>query len=452
MNAIIVGCGMVGSELARTLVNDGHSVSVIDNHQKPLEQIGSELDVMTYYGDGSDIELLREAGIGDTDIFIAVSPSDESNLLACLMAKEEANCETIARVRNPMYSKETDFIIARLGLSKAFNPEHLAATEIYNLLQYPALSRLDFFEGGSVVIAVIHVNDDFKYIGVPLGQMMSGSEGLEAIVCAAVRGNDYIIPKGDFVIQAGDDITVVTRRDDLRPFIKAMGIKNTPAENILIVGCGNTTYYLVQDLIRKKKNVRIIEEDEKKCDIFSERFPEAEIIRGDGTDRRFLMRHGLAESDAFVPLTSIDEENLVIATFAKRYYDTKVITRLTRTDMNDLIKTLNVDSVVFPKLLCADIIAQYVRAKEAGAGGHVATLFRYLDEAFEIVELNVGNDRDIVGKPLKNLKLKKDIILAGIISDNVYEVPRGGSVINPGDSIIVVTTEKGLTDVRDILR
>ncbi len=451
MNAVVVGCGKVGSELARTLVNDGHNVSVIDNQQKSLNEVTGDMDVMAYLGNGSDLKVLEEAGLREADVFIAVSTSDELNLLACLMAKEEAHCETIARVRDPLYSREVEFFKARLGLSKIINPEHLAATEIYNLLQFPALSRIDYFNGGEVAIATLSVKKEYRFTGKSLQSIMQEDVGLKALVCAVVRNGESIIPRGDFVIEAGDVITIVAAKNDMRKFLRVENVKNAPAENILIVGAGTISYYLVQELLERGKRVRVIELNEKKCDRFSEVFPQAEIIRGDGTDRRFLMKQGLKSADAFIPLTGIDEENLVIATYAKNYSNAKVITKVSRTDMSDLIKTLNVDSVVFPKLLCADIIAQYVRAREAGAGGDVATLFRYLDDALEILEFKAAHGSYVTGIPVRELKLKKNLILAGITHEGRYKVPSGDSVIAEGDSVIVVTTYKGITSLGNIL-
>ena len=451
MNAVIVGCGKVGSELARTLVNDGHNVSLVDNNQKPIDEISEELDVMALLGNGADINILYEAGLKTADIFIAVSASDELNLLTCLMAKQETKCETIARVRNPLYSKETNFIKDRLGLSKIINPEHLAANEIYNLLQFPALSRIDLFEGSDVVIATMHVLPEYKFVGKSLMQVRRELPGSNTLVCAVMRKGETTIPSGQFVIEAGDDITIVATRDEMRRFLRSHGVPNTPAENIMIAGGGTISYYLVEKLIRRGKTVRLVEKDYKRCLELSETFPEAEIIHGDGTDRRFLMKHGLNTADAFVPLTGIDEENIVIATYAKNSTKAKIITKVTRTDMNDVIQTLSIDSVVFPKLICADIIAQYVRAKNAGAGGNVATLFRYLDNSIEIVELVASADTAIIDKPIMELKIKKNLIIAGIIHGKEFTVPSGKDMIREGDSVIIVTTNKGIASLHDIV-
>ncbi len=451
MNAVIVGCGKVGEELARTLVNDGHNVSVIDNQQKSLDEITDDLDVMAILGNGADIETLNEAGLKDADIFISVTTSDELNLLSCLMAKEEAKCETIARVRNPLYSREVEYFKEKLGISKIINPEYLAAVEIFHLLQFPALSRIDFFEDGNVIISSMRVGKEFRYIGQSLEQITRENKDIKTLVCAASRNGENIIPKGNFVIREGDDITVVATKADIKRFLKNAGVKNVPAESVLIVGASTLSFYLVKLLTENGKRVRVIDNDMKKCDFFSEHFSDAEIIYGDGTDRRFLAKQGLIRADAFIPLTGIDEENLVTATYAKGYSGSKVITKISRTDMSDLIRTLNIDSVVFPKLLCADIIAQYVRTKEADTGSNLAKLYRYLNDAFEIAEFKAGEDPDITGIPVKNLRLKKNLIIAGIISKGVYTIPSGDSVIKENDYVIIVTAEKGFTSLRDIL-
>lgn len=451
MNAVIVGCGKVGSELARTLVNDGHNVSIIDSSQKSLDNIQEDLDVMTVLGNGTNLELLKEAGVDMADILIAVSTSDEVNLLSCLIAKQFSKCETIARVRNPLYSRQTDFFKARLGLSRIINPEYVAATEIFNILQFPAVSRIDVFEGTNVAITTMHVTREYRLIGKTLQQVRMEDPSIKALICAVVRGDEVIIPSGDFVIREGDDITMVATRSDIRAFIKAEGVPNNPAEKIMIVGGGTIAFYLIEKLIQRGRHVRLIEQDEKKCIEFSERFEECEVIKGDGTDRRFIMKHGLAATDAFVPLTGIDEENIVIANYARNASHAKIVTKVTRTDMSDLIQVLSLDSVVFPKVMCADIIAQYVRAKSAGAGSNVATLFRYLDNRIEIGEYKAGEDYRYLNVPFAKLNLKKNLIIAGIIRGGEFIIPSGNNTIKANDSVIIVTTDRSIQSLDDMV-
>ena len=453
MNAVIVGCGKVGTELAKTLVNDGHNVSVIDRNEKALALITEAVDILPVLGNGADINTLRDAGIDGADIFIAVSPSDELNLLACLIAGSESeNIKTIARVRNPLYSKETGFLKNRLGLSKIINPEFMAASEIFKLLQYPALSRIDTFAEGKAVIFTMRVDGMYSIEGKSLQEIGSDND-YNMLVCAVQRNGEVIIPSGNFILNDGDDISVVATIQEMKRFLRTLGLKSEPARSCLVTGGGVIAYYLTDMLLKAKRQVRVIEIDQSTCQMLSESFPDAEIIHGDGTDKSFLLKQGLKYVDAFVPLTGIDEENIISATYAKNVSDAKVITKINRTDLNDVMNELHVDSAVYPKLICADTIAQYVRAQSKGIGGQVETLYRYLDNRVEILELIASEDPDLTDIPLTELgkRLKDNLILACIIRDGSFIIPSGKNTIRSGDSVVVVTTHKGISSLHEIL-
>ena len=453
MNAVIVGCGKVGTELAQTLVNDGHDVTVIDNDEKALEQVAEAMDILPICGNGADINTLREADLQNKDIFIAVSPLDELNLLSCVIAGSVGTARTIARVRNPLYSKETEFLKNKLGLSKIINPEHAAALEIFKLLQYPALTRIDSFAEGKVVIFTVHVNSDYCLRDKSL-QEIREITGCNILVCAVEREGDVIIPSGNFVIKEEDEISIVSTLEEMKRFFKSLKVKNKPVDTCLITGGGTIAHYLTDMLLKKGKHVRIVEIDERKCVQLSEIFPEAEVIHGDGTDKAFLLKQGLDKVDAFVPLTGIDEENIISATFAKNVSDAKVITKINRTDLNDVMDELHIDSAVFPKFICADIIAQYVRAQDNGVGGNVETLYRYLDNRIEILEFRAKEDRDLIDIPLSKLgsRLKDNMIIACIIRDGKFIIPSGVNMIKENDSVIIVTTHHGISALHDILK
>ncbi len=451
MNAVIVGCGKVGTELAKTLVNDGHDVTVIDNNEKALRQVAEEIDILPIFGNGADINTLKEADIRSKDIFIAVSPSDELNLLSCLIAEGAGDIKTIARVRNPLYSKETEFLKKKLGLSKIINPEQAAALEIFKLLQHPALTRIDSFAGGRVVIFNVRINGH-RAAGKNL-QQLKAATGCDVLVCAVQREDEVFIPSGDFVLQDEDEISIVCAMEEMKAFFKALDIKDRAAQSCLITGGGTIAHYLTDMLCKKDRQVRIVEIDERKCNQLSEVFPKAEVIHGDGTDKAFLIKQGLNRVEAFVPLTGIDEENIISATFAKNVSNAKVITKINRTDLNDVIDELQIDSVVFPKFICADIIAQYVRAQQNGMGGNVETLYRYLDNRIEILEFKAKDDHDIIDMPLSKLgaKLKKDMIIACIIRGEQCIIPSGKDMIQENDSVIIVTMHRGIAALHDIL-
>ena len=336
-------------------------------------------------------------------------------------------------------------------MSRIINPEFLAATEIFNILQFPALSRMDVFEGTNVVISTMHVTAGYRMVGKSLQQIRKDDPNVKALVCAAVRGDEVFIPSGDFVVQEGDDITMVATRSDIRAFIKSQGVTNMPAEKVMIVGGGTIAHYLIEMLLKRGRSVRLIEQDEQKCVSFSEQFENCEVIKGDGTDKRFITKHGLLMADAIVPLTGIDEENIEIANYARNISKAKIVTKVTRTDMSDLIQVLALDSVVFPKVICADIIAQYVRARSAGAGKTVATLFRYLDNRIEIGEYKATEDYRYLNIPFAKLNLKKNLIIAGIIRGGEFVVPAGSNMIRVNDYVIIVTTDRSIQSLDDIV-
>lgn len=450
MNIIIMGCGKVGSELASTLINDGNAVAIIDKSQKALDAVSEELDFLSVCGDGADIRTLREAGIEEADLFIAVSPSDELNLLSCLIAKQVSEVETIARVRNPVYYHEAGVFIDRLGVSKIINPELQAAKDIYTLLQYPALSRVDSFAEGKVLIFTLHCRGEYGFAERSLMEVGRSTRS-KILACAVYRKGSVFIPDGSFVIEPDDEVTFVTQLSDMKVFLAEHGINNIPAEDVLITGGGTICWYLTELLLAKGRHVRIIEHSEERCSILSEQFPKAEIIHGDGTDRRFLMKQGLMKADAFVALTGIDEENIVTANYAKDHAHNKVITKVNRTDLRDVIESLDIDSAVFPKVICSDVIAQYVRARKSGAGKNLEAFFRYMGNRVEITELKAAADAPGLNIPLKDLHLKKELILACIIRDGSFTIPSGISEIHTGDSVVIVTKLKGIASLADIL-
>ena len=328
----------------------------------------------------------------------------------------------------------------------------MAASEIYKLLQYPALSRLDTFADGRVVIFTMHVDGMYSIEGKSLQEIGSDTD-YNMLVCAVERNGEVVIPSGNFILNDGDEISVVAAIPEMKRFLKTLGLKSDPARSCLITGGGVIAYYLTDMLLKSKRQVTLIELDEKTCGFFSEDFPEAEIIHGDGTDKSFLLKQGLKYVDAFVPLTGIDEENIISATYAKNVSDAKVITKINRTDLNDVMDELHVDSAVYPKLICADSIAQYVRAQSKGIGGQVETLYRYLDNRIEVLELIASEDKDLTDIPLTELgsRLKDNLILACIIRDGTFIIPSGKDTIRSGDSVIVVTTHKGISSLHEIL-
>lgn len=450
MNIVIMGCGKVGCELAATLVNDGNNVAIIDRQQSALDVISEELDVLTVCGDGADIQVMKDAGIDDAALFIAVSPHDEVNLMACLVAKQVTEVETIARVRKPVYYRQAEFLQKKLGISEIINPEKQAAEDISALLSYPAFARVDTFADGNVIVFTIHSRGKYGFAGHSLMEIRKDSKS-RILACAVYRKGSVFIPDGSFTFQKDDEITFITTPSELPLFLAEHNIKCEQAEDILITGGGNISFYLAELLLKKGNHVRMIEQNQERCEFLSEVFPEADIIAGDGTDRRFLIKQGLMNADAFVALTGIDEENIVTANYAKNYARNKVVVKVNRTDLRDVIESLDIDSAVFPKVICADVIAQYVRAKQSGAGKNLEVFLRYMGNRVEITEFKAREGDPGLGVPLRELNTKKDLIVACVLHDGTFSIPSGNSVILPGDSVVIVTKLKGIASLKDIL-
>ena len=449
MNIVIMGCGKVGSELASTLIQDGNSVALVDRSQEALDRVSEELDVLAVCGDAADIDVLKEAGIELADVFIAVSQSDEVNLLSCLVAKKVSKAETIARVRNPVYYRNSNFFLEKLGVSKILNPEQLSAGKIYKLLQYPALSRVDKVANGNVLIFTLHCRGEYGFAGHSLAEVRKDTKA-RVLACAVYRNGEAVVPGGSFVIEKDDEVTFVVPAGDMIVFLKEHNIVNEPAEDILITGGGTTAYYLTERLLRAGRHVRIIESDQKKAEFLAESFPEADVILGDGTDGGFLVKQGLSNADAFIALTGIDEENIITANFAKTKAGIKVITKVNRNDLRDVIEALDIDSAVFPKILTADVIAQYVRARASGVGSNLEAFYRYMGNKVEIVEFRAQNGDPGMEIPLKDLVLRPALIVACIIRGREVIIPSGNDCVKPDDSVIVVSSHKGITGMGDL--
>ena len=450
MKIIIIGCGQVGSTLAAQLSGENHDVTIIDNKEQKISKLTEEYDIMGYCGNGVSISTLSEAGIEDTDIFIAVTESDEINLLCCLMAKKVSHCHTIARVRNPIYNGETDFIKAQMGISMTINPEQATAVEIAQLLKYPFAEKIDSFAKGRVNLVKIKITQKSPLCDIALKDI-GAKIGCDILVCAIERGEDVIIPGGLSLIRAGDTISFIVPNDKLRDSVTKLGYKAKPVKTAMIVGGDTIAIYLTRMLSDAGIDVKIVEENRERCEMLDELLPEATIIQGDGTDKHMLLEEGIEKVGAFVANTKIDEENIFLSMFAKDVSDAKLISKVHRLAFDNIIKGLDIGSVIYPKFLTADYIMQYVRAKQNSAGNNISTLYRLLDDKVEALEFTVHEDSPVIGKPLMNLNLKKGLLICCICRGDKIVIPGGQDTIEKGDSVIIVTMESGLHDIRDIL-
>ncbi len=450
MKIILVGGGKVGTALARQLSEEGHNITVIDTNKPRVEHISEAYDVMGIVGNGASIATLYEAGIEEADVFIAITGSDELNLLCCMFAKKAGHCHTIARVRNPSYSHELEFIKKQTGISAIVNPEMAAAMEISHLLRFPGASKIDTFADGRVRLIKCALTEAQGMDGMAIRDILSRL-GSDVLVCAVERGADVLIPNGDFVLRNGDQVTFLATQERARDFFQKINLPVRPVKNALIVGGGAIAFYLSQELLENKVRVRIVERDPARCIQLAEELPEAQILNEDGSNRDFLLSEGLGSAEAFVALTNIDEENVLLTLFAKKHSKGKLVTKINRLEFDDIISGLELGSIVYPKYMTCDYIVQYVRALQNEAGSNVKTLYRILDDRVEALEFTVHEESKATGVPLSRLRLKQNLLLCCIMRGEQILIPRGGDEIQVGDNVIVVTLEHGLHDLRDIV-
>ncbi len=451
MEIVIVGCGKVGVALARKLIDEGHNITVVDTDSERISHITEELDVMGIVGNGASIAVLSEAGIETSDIFIAVTGSDELNLLCCLFAKKATACNTVARVRNPIYSKEIEFAKEQLEISAIINPELATAREISRLLRFPAAIQIDAFADGMANLIKFRLTEETGLNGISLKQFPD-LFGNGVLICAIERGDSVTIPSGDFTLQTDDVITFLATSQQATAFFEKLHLSHRPVKNALLVGGGTISYYLAKDLLSHHIRVRIVEQKHDRCETLAELLPEADILCGDGTDRNLLLEEGLESVEAFVPLTNLDEENVLLALFAKKLSHAKLVTKINRLEFDDILEGLDIGSVIYPKYLTCDFILQHIRSIQNEFGNKIKTLYHILDDRVEALEFTVETPSIVTEKTLSELELKPNLLICCITRENRIIIPKGSDRIQVGDSVVVVTLNRGLQDIQDIVK
>lgn len=449
MNIIIVGSGKVGSTLARHLNDEGHEITVIDSDEEKIRDISSEMDIYCVLGNGTSYRTQKEAGVEKADLLISVANQDEVNLLSCLIAKKAGNCQTIARVRNPEYYEEIGYLREELGLSMSINPEWEAACEMARLVQYPsALSAETFRSRVSLLHIVIPENSILDGMSVADFAVKISKK---VLVCIVKRGKEIVIPRGDFILASGDEISVSLPIREATPFFKKIGVPANPIKSIMIAGGGMISFYLAKQLQDTGVEVKIIEEDKQRCEELSEALPKALIIQGEAIDKELLLEEGIQGIDALAAMTNLDEENVMLSLYAKRVSNAKTMTKIDKIEFPEVVNDLGIDSLIVPKMITAASIIRYVRAMQNSLGSNVQTLYRLMDGKVEALEFIISNTAKVIGKPLSELKIRRNVLLCSIYRQGKMIVPSGSDVLCSGDSVIIVTTELGLGDIDDIL-
>ena len=450
MNIIVVGAGKVGYTLAEQLCRENHNVTVIDSSEQALRRVRDALDVMCIGGNGATVDLLNQAGAPSADLLIAATDLDEVNMLCCLTARNLGTGYTIARIRNPEYYPNMGSIKRNLGIGMVINPENATAMEIARLLRFPSAANIESFCRGRVELMSFRVQADDFLVGKPVYTLSDRLQKLSMLFCAVERGGEVIIPNGSFTTQAGDTIYIIGQPTGLDEFFHLLGRYSHKVKHVFVVGGGRISVYLAQLLNRMGIGVKLVERDRERCRAISQRLPGALIICGDGTDQELLEAENLTASDAFVALTDRDEDNLIISLYAMQQGLGKVIAKSNRQNYAGIARAVGLDSVISLKQTTAAHILHLVRGMQNSQGSVMHALYRIAGGQAEAMEFSVGSTTRNLGVPLKQLKLKKGILIAVILRDDQVIIPEGSSFIQERDSVIVVSKDHTILDLNDI--
>ena len=451
MNIVIAGMGKIGATLVSRLASEGHDLVIIDTDSVELGEVANVYDVMGVCGSASDCNTLTEAGVGNAELFVASTGSDELNMLSCFLAKRLGAKNTIARIRNPEYNDNSlGFLRHELDLAMAINPERLAAHALFNILKLPSAMKLETFSRRNFEMIELKLKADSPLDGVTLSAMRLKYKA-KFLVCAVLRGERVFIPDGNFELKSGDRIGLTAAPTELERLLHDIGEYRPGAKNVMILGGSRTAYYLAKKLVAAGSSVKLIERDEALCIELCNLLPNATIINGDGAKQELLLEEGLRSADAFVSLTGMDEQNILLSYFAADQGVPKVITKINRSELAPLAQRLNLDSVISPRRAVADVIVSYARALSNSVGSRVDTLYKLMDGKAEALEFTAASDLSFLSKPLRELKLKPNTLIAGIIRDRHPIIPTGNDSVLAGDKVIVFTAEQNFDDLSDII-
>lgn len=450
MKIIVVGCGKIGRTVIGSLVNEGHEVLAIDNSSETVEEVTNLYDVMSICGSGTDCDILMEAGVKNTDIFLAVTDSDELNMLSCYIARNLGAQNTIARIRDRAYTQDNlSFLQHQLGLSMSINPDRYAAHDIYNVLKMPTAAHIETFSTRNFEIIELVLKEDSPLSGV---RMMDLRKHYPAnfLVCAVERKGEVFIPDGNFILNGGDRIAITAAPTEILKLMRSLKLAKKQAKNVMILGASRTAYYLAKMLLASGSKVTIIDKNPEVCREIAEVLPGATIILGDGAQQDLLHEEGLNTVDAFVSLTGMDEENILISYYASTQEVPKVITKVNRDEFISLANRMNLDTIISPRKAISDVMVRYARALQNTVGSNVENLYKIMDGNVEALKFNVSEDFKYVKLPLKDVHFKKNILISGILRNRKAIIPSGNDYFLPGDKVIVISSGHRLCDLEDI--
>ena len=450
MRIVLLGAGKVGKTIVKHATLEGHEIIVVDDNTDVVEEIVDEFDCMGLVGNGLLNEIQIKAGVNKADVVIAATRSDETNMLACFFAKKLGAKSTIARIRNFEFSKQINMLKGSLGINMTINPELESAREIARIMNFPNAIKIESFGQGNVDLVEFFVPENSPLVGQTLYELNKRNQ-LNVLVCAVQRGENVFIPKGQFKIQAKDRIHITCERSESRRFTEKLGTLQSRIRSVLIIGGSGIAVYLAEELLFNNFDVKIIEADHKRCLELAEQLPKAKIVCGDGTDQKILSEEGIDSSDAIVCLTGNDEENIIISLYANTRKVKKIVTKINKISDGELMESVEMASIVYPKEITANQIVSYIRATTNTRGSQIKKLYKIMNDLIEVLEFEASENSKLLNTPLKDLKLKENILIAGIIRNNEYILPMGSTTIKDKDRVIIVTNSKTLNDMDDCL-
>ena len=450
MNVIIVGCGQVGQTLAEQLISTGNNVTVIDTVYENVKSLTDKIDALGIVGNGASHTTLTEANVQDADLLIAVTNSDELNILCCIVARKSSNCKVIARVRSHEYNAEVDFLKNEIGLAMVINPEYEAAEEIARILRFPSALGIESFGKGLVELVKFRLPEASPIIGMSVKDVMIKYKS-DVLFATIERDEKAHIAKGDFVFEARDIVSIIASPEGAQDLFKNMGYKTNSVRSAMVVGSGEITHYLCSLLKKAKVNVKVIDDDKSKCEKLCEAFPYVNVVNGDPLNQELMAEEGIGRVGAFLALAESDEENILLSLYAQSRAKGKIISMIKRVDYGDVIKKLDLDTVICPENIVSDMILRYIRSLKGTSGSNMEALYNICRGQAEASEFIVRHQSKIVGTPLSKLKFRKNVLVAAIVRDGEVIIPRGYDMIQTGDAVIVVSKITDLHDITDIL-
>ena len=451
MKVIVIGDGKIGRTIVEHACQEGHEVVVVDKRANNIEQVVDQYDVMGICGNGASYDIQKDAGVKNADLVVAATSGDETNILSCLIAKKLGAKSTIARVRSHEYTNQLGILKSDLGITMTINPEKEASDEIVKILNFPQALKIDTFANGSVDLIELYIPENSPLVGQSLIEIYKKYQ-LKVLICAVQRNEDVYIPGGSFVIHSKDRIHITANsKTTLNQFLDKSGLIQNKLKSVMIIGGGKLVTYLGKDLLKHKYQVKIIENNYDRCLELSQLLPNATIIHGDGTDQVLLQEEGLQSSDAVVCTTGKDEQNIIISMYANKNNVKKIITKINKTNLGQLLETINMASIISPKEITASKIVSYIRAVNNSRGSNVNTLYKLVNNKVEAVEFTVKENKKLNNICFKDLKLKPNTLVAAIIRNGEVIIPSGMDQMQLNDNVIVVTTNQYLNDLENIL-